>query len=353
MVSEFDTGGLVGEVAAVARAPSAAQSQSSRRPVLRFLLRRVPAAILTLLAATIVIFAATDLLPGSPAGNALGRFATKSEITALDHRLGYDRPLPVRYVDWLGKTVRGDLGSSAVGLARTQGSAPIWPMIRGRLLNTLTLALLTVALLIPLSLFLGTLTAVRAGRPLDHVVSMSVLALISLPEFVTGSLLILLFFTVLHWLPPASLLAPDQAAIAHPRLLALPVLTLLATTVAWTTRLVRAGMIEVLESDYVRTARLHGLRERRVLLRYALRNALAPSVQVLALTIQWLFGGIVVVEVLFSYPGLGKELVDGVLIHDTPLVQAIALLVAAFYIGVALLADLIVLLLVPRLRTQQ
>jgi peptide/nickel transport system permease protein len=164
--------------------------------------------------------------------------------------------------------------------------------------------------------------------------------------------LILLFFSVLHWLQPVSLIPPGSPAAAHPNLLVLPVLTLLATSVAWTTRLVRAGMVEVLDSDFVQMARLQGLREPLVVRRYAMRNALAPSVQVFAVSIQALFGGVIVTEVLFSYPGLGAQLVNAVEAHDTTLVQGIALVIATFYILVNVIADVVVVALVPRLRTE-
>jgi peptide/nickel transport system permease protein len=298
-----------------------------------------------------LIFAATDLLPGSPGGNALGKFATPAETTVLNKKLGYDHPLPVRYLNWLKGVLRGDLGKSSIGVAQG-GSAAIWPLIHNRLLDTLTLALIATILLVPASLILGTYAALHSGRAVDHAISTSTLALISLPEFVIGTLGILLFFSVLGWLQPVSLIPPGDPAISHLDLLVLPVLTLLASSVAWTTRLVRAGMIEVLESDYVQMARLNGLPERLVISRYALRNALAPSVQVFAVSIQALFGGVIVTEVVFSYPGLGKELVDSVQIHDTTLVQSIALLIATFYILINVVADVVVVLLVPRLRAQ-
>jgi peptide/nickel transport system permease protein len=337
----------VTDVAAAIGAPG----RQRRRPLLRFLVRRLATGIATLVVASMLIFAATDLLPGSPGSNALGKFATKQQTAALNKQLGYDRPMPVRYLDWLQGTLHGDLGRSAIEVAQGQ-SAAIWPLIRDRLLNTVTLALLASILLVPISLLLGTFAALHVGRTADHGISTSTLVLISLPEFVVGTLLILLFFNVLDWLYPVSLIPPGSPAIAHPSLLVLPVLTLLSASVAWTSRLVRSGMIEVLESDYVQTARLNGLPERLVIRRYALRNALAPSVQVFAVSIQALFGGVIVTEVVFSYPGLGKELVDSVLIHDTPLVQSIALLIAAFYILVNVLADLVVVMLVPKLRTQ-
>jgi peptide/nickel transport system permease protein len=199
---------------------------------------------------------------------------------------------------------------------------------------------------------LGIVAAMRAGRPLDHAVSVSSLAIISLPEFIIGSLLILVFFSWLDVLPPVSLIPPGTSPLAEPKLLVLPVLTLLGASLAASIRMVRAGMVETLNSEYVTMARLNGFAERMVVSRYALRNALAPSVQVFAQNIQYLVGGIVVTEYLFNYPGLGKELVDAVAIRDVRAVQVVALLIAAFYILINIVADLLVVLLVPKLRTQ-
>ena len=323
-----------------------------RSPLARFIVRRLATALLTLVVVSMIIFGATDLIPGSPAASILGKFATRSELGVLDKRLGFDKPLTTRYVDWVGGLVQGSLGNSAVGLAQGERSAPIWPLIRGRLANTFTLTLLTALLVIPLALLLGSLAAIRFDRPLDHTISTVTLTLIAMPEFVVGSLLILLFFVLLHWLDPTSLIPPGSPAIKHVGLLILPVLTLLATSVGWATRLVRAGMIEALQSDYVTAARLNGVAEWTVIRRYALRNALAPSVQVFAITVQALFGGIVVVETIFSYPGLGQALVTAVMSHDSTLVESVAMLIAAFYIAINVAADFIVLLLVPKLRTR-
>ena len=342
---------LAGEAASPDQIPTTV-AERRRAPLARFFLRRLLTGILTLIVASMLIFAATDLLPGSPASNALGKFATPEETHALNQKLGFDHPIAVRYWNWLSGAVQGDLGDSAVGTANSGTSAPIWPLIRERLWNSLTLALTAAILLVPLALLFGTISALKAGRLTDHTISTGLLALISLPEFVAGTLLLLVFFTLLHWLQPNSFIPPGSPAIDHPALLVLPVLTLLAASVAWAARLVRAGMIDVLDSEYVQSARLHGIAEGRIVRRYALRNALAPSVQVFAVSIQALFGGVIVTEVLFSYPGLGAQLVNAVESHDTTLVQGIALLIATFYILVNVIADVVVVALVPRLKTQ-
>jgi peptide/nickel transport system permease protein len=297
------------------------------------------------------VFLATEVLPGDPATTALGRFATPEAVEDLRGRLGLDRPLLVRYADWVVGLLRGDLGDSVVGLAQGRSSAPIGPLVAGRAANSAILATVTTILLIPLSLLLGAAAALRGGRTLDHLISTTMLVVVALPEFVVGSLLILLFFVQLGWLPPVSLVAPGDSPLGNPRILVLPVLTLLATSLAWTVRLVRSGMLDVLGKDFVQMARLHGLSGWTVVTRYALRNALAPSVQIFAVVIQYLVGGIIVTEAVFGYPGLGTALVEAVDTRDTRMVQSLAMVLSAVYVFIHLAADMLVMLLVPKLRT--
>ena len=329
-------------------------SRPARRrwPLAWFLARRVAAALATLFVVSILIFAGTEVLPGDAAGAVLGRTATPEQLAEMQALMGLDRPPHERYLDWLGGVLTGDLGNSAAGYA-AGGETPIWDEISPKITNSFVLAALTALLMVPIALVLGVLSAVRAGRPLDHSISIGSLAIISLPEFIIGSLLILLFFSWLDVLPPVSLIPPGTSPLAKPEALVLPMLTLLGASLAASIRMVRAGMIETLSSEYVTMARLNGLRESVVVRRYAFRNALAPSVQVFAQNIQYLVGGIVVTEYLFNYPGLGKELVDAVAIRDVREVQSVALLVAAFYLFLNIVADFLVVLLVPKLRTEQ
>jgi peptide/nickel transport system permease protein len=319
-------------------------------PLLWFVVKRLAAAIGTLLVVSILVFVGTEVLPGNAASAVLGRTATPEQLAELEAQMGLDRPAIERYFDWLGGLLTGDLGNSAAGYASGTESS-IWEQISGKLSNSIVLAAITAAIMIPLSLVLGVVAAVRAGRPADHTISIASLALISLPEFVLGSLLILLFFSWLDVLPPLALIPPGESPLSKPDALVLPILTLLGVTLAASIRMVRAGMIEALRADYVQMARLNGFRERRVVSRYALRNALGPSVQVFAQNIQYLVGGIIVVEYLFAYPGIGKELVDAVAIRDVREVQSIAVVLAAIYIGINIVADLLVVLLTPKLRT--
>jgi len=318
--------------------------------MLVFVARRTAGALAALLAASILIFAAVELLPGSPASAVLGRDATPAAIKVLTHRMQLDRSAPRRYVDWLEGFVHGDLGDSAVALAQGERHAPIWHIISGPLENSAVLAAITAILMIPLSLGLGALAAVKAGKPADHTISLGALVAISLPEFVTGSLLVAIFFVGLHWLPPVAIVPPGGNPVANPKQLILPVATLLCASLASGIRMVRAGTYEVLQTEYVQVARLNGLAERRVIMRYALRNALAPSVQVLAQNLQYLVGGVIVVEAVFAYPGIGSQLVLAVQNRDVTVVQSVAMLIAVVYVTINLVADLTVMLLVPKLR---
>lgn len=317
-------------------------------PLVRFVVHRLLAGLATLLAVSVVVFVGTEVLPGDAASAVLGRNATPENLAEVREAMGLDQSAVERYFSWLGGLLTGDLGNSAAGYA--QGTEqPIWDAIEGKLMNSLTLAAITAILLVPLGLLFGVIAALRADRAADHAISITSLALIALPEFVLGSLLILFFFSWFDLLPPVSLIPPGTSPLSKPTSLILPVLTLLGVTLAATIRMVRAGMIEALDTEYVRMAKLNGFRERLVQ-RYALRNALGPSVQVFAQMIQYLIGGIIVVEFLFAYPGLGKELIDAVNVRDVREVQSIAIFIAAVYIAINIVADFIVVLLVPRLR---
>jgi peptide/nickel transport system permease protein len=329
----------------------AVPAHGGRHPIAMFLLRRSAAALATLLVASALIFLATNALPGNVAQVALGKYATPQRVALLDKQLDLNRPVIVRYGTWLVDALQGNLGQSAVELANGTPKAPVTAIIGTPLRNSAILAVGAFVLLIPLSLLMGTAAAIRAGRPSDYVVSYSALVVGSLPEFVVGTVLIAIFFTSLNVLPPVALVPPGASPLAHPTALVLPLLTLLSVSLAFSARQVRVGMTEVLRQEYVTTARLSGLKERRVLWRYALRNALAPSVQVFAQSLQYLFGGIIIVEALFSYPGIGQLLVQAVNERDVTLVAGITLVIAVVYIAINIFADLIVVFLVPKLRT--
>jgi peptide/nickel transport system permease protein len=319
-------------------------------PLLAFVGRRLIGAIAALLAVSVLVFIGVEVLPGNAASVVLGRNGSSSAVSLLTHQLHLDKPFYVQYFDWLGGFVHGNLGDSAVGLAQGAKHAPIWPLINGPLKNSAILAALTAVLMIPLSLGFGVAASIYAGRTIDRAISIASLAAIALPEFVIGALLVSIFFVALHLLPPVAIVPPGGNPLSKPNELVLPVLTLLLASLAAGIRMVRAGMIEVLQTEYVQSARLNGLPEGRVLWRYALRNALAPSVQVLAQNLQYLVGGVIVTENVFGYPGIGSQLVNSVQVRDVTMVQSIAMLIAVLYILLNLVADLLVVMLVPKLR---
>jgi peptide/nickel transport system permease protein len=224
-------------------------------------------------------------------------------------------------------------------------------LIAGRTTNTAVLALSTFLIITPVAFLLGVMAGIRPGRLLDHAITVGSLTVIAVPEFVVGALLSFVFAVKLNFVPAVSLLPERATALDDPSVLILPIATLLLVGLAYIVRMLRAGIIEVMTSDYVELARLNGLSERRVVVKHAVRNALAPTVQVLALTLQWLIGGVVVVETLFEYQGLGQGLVAAVHNRDIPYVQAVTMIFAASYIAITIVADIVVILLVPKLRT--
>ena len=317
------------------------------RGITGFILRRVVLGVLTLFLVSLVVFAATQALPSDPARAILGRTATPDSLAALRKQLNLDRPIVGQYTHWLGGVLTGDLGNSLA--ARGE---PVTQVLGKRLENSTFLVLLAAVFSVPLSIMLGVLSARRRDSPLDHSLSLVLLALAALPEFVVGIGLVVLFgTTVFHWLPAVSLIPPDDAPWKHLKELVLPTLTLVLAVSPYIARIMRASMVEVLESDFVEMARLKGMPERHVLWRHAVPNAIAPAIQVIALNLAYLAGGIVVVEFVFAYPGIGSALVDAVANRDLPIVQALAVLIATAYVGFNMLADIATILVSPRLRT--
>jgi peptide/nickel transport system permease protein len=316
-----------------------------KHPLVWYVGRRSALGVFLVFVDAALVFFCTSVLPGNAASQILGRNATPSSLVALERQLGLNRPVLERFGYWVGGLLHGNLG---VSLAAQQ---PVSSIIGGRITDTLWLALVTMVVLVPLSLALGIISGLRAGGLVDKLISGASLAAISTPEFVVATLLALLFAVKLHLLPPVSLLDPYRSPINQLPLLILPAGTLVAVGLAYTTRMIRAGVIEVMTSDYISMARLNGIKERHVILRHGLRNGMAATVQVVAITLQWLVGGVIVVETVFNYPGIGHALVQAVSDRDIPFVSGVAVIIAAFYIGINIVADLVVVLLIPRLRT--
>jgi peptide/nickel transport system permease protein len=312
--------------------------------VVRFLVVRLGLIVLTLFVISIAIFAITEILPGDVAQAILGQGATASGLEALRHRLGLDQPVYLRYLHWVGGVLHGDLGTS---LSR---SVPVASLISGRLFNSVVLASFAFLITVPTAIAIGVWAGVREGSLFDRVASMSGLMGISLPEFVTGVLLIMIFSSRLGWLPSSSLLPPGKNPLSDPTVLVLPGLTLTAVLFGYIMRMTRANVIEVMHTNYVRTAILKGLPMRRVIWQHVLRNAMLPTISVVTINIGYMLGGLIIVETVFSYPGLGSLLLDAITKRDVPLLQALALLIAGVYALSNLAGDLLYAALNPRIR---
>jgi peptide/nickel transport system permease protein len=311
-----------------------------------FIVRRVLLGLLVLFLVSVLVFLATQAL-GDPARAILGRDATPERLAALKKELNLDGSLVSQYVDWISGLWHGSLGNS---LATQQ---PVSDLLGSKLVNSAFLVAVAALVSIPLSIAIGSWAALRREKTFDNVSSNLMLALAALPEFVVAIGLVILFSTtVFHWLPAISPIPPGQRPWDFPKEMVLPVATLVIVIAPYVARIMRASMVEVLESDYVEMARLKGLSERLVLTRHALPNALGPVFQVIAINLAYLAGGIVVVEYVFNYPGIGSQLQDSVVNHDIPVVQALAMLIAAVYVIVNMLADIATILVTPRLRTR-
>lgn len=328
-------------------APSRARPVPRRagHPFRDLLVRRLAIGIVTLFVIAVLVFLATEVLPGNAARAALGRNATPVALHALEHRLGLDRSLVAQFWSWLSGLLTGHLGSSL-----TSGQ-PVWGSTWPRLLNSAVLVAAAGIIGSVAGILLGAAAALRRDRRFDQVSSVIALALTSLPEFVIAiTLVILLATTVTHVLPAIALIPPGTYAWQVPKQLVLPVATLALVIIPYIMRMTRAAMIEALESDYVEMARLKGVPESQIVLRHALPNAIAPVIQVIGLNFLYLAGGIVVVEYVFNFPGVGTGLVSAVTARDIPVIQLIVLILTGFYILMNILTDVIALLATPRRR---
>jgi peptide/nickel transport system permease protein len=313
----------------------------------RLILRRLALGVLTLFLISLVVFAAVLALPGDAATAILGKEATPDRVAALRDQLHLNDSVITQYLDWIGGVLTGSFGES------TSTQQPVSELLSDRVANTGFLVFVAAIVAVPLSIGMGVWTAMRRDRPVDHVLSNGSLVLAALPEFVIGIGLILLFATsVFHWFPAVSLLAPGEKAWSDPSVVVLPAATLVLAVTPYISRIMRGSMIEVLESEYVTMARLKGLPERTVIWRHAVPNAIVPAIQVTALQLAWMAGGVVVVEFVFSYPGIGSLFIDAVDNRDMPVVQTITILAAAIYVVLNLLADLATIAVTPRLRTE-
>jgi peptide/nickel transport system permease protein len=308
----------------------------------RFVLRRLGLALITLLLVSVMVFVTAELLPGDLGRTILGPYASEEQVAALNERLGEDDPAPVRYADWISDFVRGDWGTSE---ALQQ---PVRPLVLDRLGNSLLLALYALVLAVPLGVTLGMLAARRRGRTLDTGVSATAVSLLAMPEFVVGTILSIVFAVELGWFPVSSTVPDDAESLVHE--LTLPAAVLALVLFGSLARVTRAATLTVLDADYTRTATLKGLRSRVVLARHVLPNVLPPTIAAIGAHFGYLVGGIVVVETLFAYPGLGKLLLDSARAHDLAPLEACVLATAIVVLVANLAADLAASALDPRIR---
>ena len=307
--------------------------------------RRIAIGVVTLFLVSVVVFVATEVLPGNAAYAVLGRSASPARVRALETAMHLNRGIFDQYWVWISGIFTGRLGNSLVN------GLPVWGFVEPRIVNSAVLVVLAGAIGAVVGVALGAVAALRKDGWFDHVTSVVVLAVTSLPEFVVAIALIILLSTVVwHLFPAVSLLPPGTYAWDAPSLLVLPVATLVIVIVPYIFRMMRAATVEALESDYVEMARLKGVPEWRIVVMHALPNAVAPTIQVIGLNFLYLAGGIVIVEDVFSFPGIGQGLVDAVSTRDIPVIQFIVLVLAAFYVIVNIVTDVIALLATPRRR---
>jgi len=312
--------------------------------MLRLIGRRLLLMLPTLILASILIFALAEVLPGDVGRSILGQYASEADVAALNRELGADRPLVVRYAVWAGSFVTGDWGESPIL------EIPVRPLVMEALGNSLLLAGFALVLIVPISIVLGVFSGLRRDSWMDRTITVSTLSMTVIPEFVSGVVLLYVFAVWLKWLPVSAL--PPDGSPFYDRLyyLILPAIPLMFLELGYIARMARVGTVQVLAMPYIRTAVLKGVPRSRVIFGHVLRNAMVPTVTVIGSQVGWLIGGLVVVETLFAYPGIGKLMVDAAQSSDVPLLEASVLMVAVIYMLANLIADIVVALLNPRIR---
>jgi len=312
-----------------------------------FVFGRILAGIPIVIALSLLVFLATQALPGDAAVAYLANTATPERLEAIRQQLHLNDPIWLQYFNWAKDALRFDFGTTLTG------ETEVTTILADRIKNTLILMGASGIIAIPLSIVIGVYAAVRRGKLFDNVTSLFTLILAALPEFVVAIFTVFLLATnVFQIFPAVAFVDPGTLAWAHPNVLVLPALTLILAVTPYVSRIMRGSMIEVMESEYIQMARLKGLSERTVIVRHALPNAIAPTIQVIALQLAWLAGGVVVVEAVFAYPGIGTVMIDSVKGRDLPIVQAITLMIATLYVVLNILADIGTILSTPRLRTK-
>ncbi len=313
----------------------------------QYVLKRLGLALLTLVLLSLIIFFAGSVLPGNPGRAILGPFASEHAVQVLNHSIGADRPLISQYWTWVTGIVHGDLGTSY------QFRAPVSTFLFPALGRSLKLAAVAFVIVVPLGILGGVLAALYRGRAIDRSISVTGLSLTSVPEFVSGVVLIVIFAIGLKWLPVTANPPAGTSPLGQLHYLILPAIPLVFVLFGYIARMARAGTIEALDSDYVRTAILKGLPRSVVIRRHVLRNSLLPTITVIATQTGYLIGGLVVVETLFNYPGLGRLIFTAANNKDFPMLEAGVLVIGIVYLGATLIADILYTILNPRIRFEQ
>ena len=313
--------------------------------MIQLLLRRLALGFVTVWLVSVIIFLGVEALPGDTCTALLERDAHGEALAKCRADMGLNAPALTRYVDWAGGAILGDFGVSA------NGQESISEIVGYRVRNSLLLAAGALSVGIPLSIFLGAMAGLWRDTWVDILFSAGAIFAMTIPEFVAATILILIFAIWLGWVPAIVLTPADAPPLEFFPEFVLAAVVLTMIMIAHVMRMVRSSVIEVMASDYVQMATLKGVPYWQIVFRHALPNALLPAINVIALTVAWLLGGVVVVEVVFNYPGLGRLLIDAISDRDLPVVQAITMIVAATYVGVNLVADILGLLLNPRLRS--
>jgi len=307
---------------------------------------RLLSGVLVVFVISLIVFIATQALPSDPARVILGPEAPEATVQILREQLGLNDPILMQYWHWLSQLLQGNFGRSI------DSNVPVVQIVQNYFANTVALTILVIVITVPLSVVLGVWLSLRRDSKLDRIIVSSSILFKAVPGFVIAIWLMMFFSTsILHILPAASLLIPEQSAFSQIEFLVLPILTLALSLIPYLMRLVRGSMIDALESDYVTSARLRGIPERRIIWKHVLPNALVPVVQGTALTIRVLLSGALIIEVVFSYPGIGNALNAAIELRDIPTIQAIVLLLTICVVAVNLIADLITTLLTPKIRT--
>jgi peptide/nickel transport system permease protein len=312
--------------------------------VATYILRRLGLALVTLWLLSVIVFFAGQVLPGDPGRAILGPLAAQSAVHALDTQLGVNRPLLAQYWSWISGLAHGDMGTSY------QFRTPVAPFIGAALVNSVKLAALAFVIVVPLGITGGVVAALRVGRAADRTISVTGLSAATVPEFVSGIVLIVIFAVELKWLPVSASAGAGASAGAQLDHLILPAIPLVLVLFGYIARMARAGTIEALDSDYARTATLKGLKRSVVIRRHILRNSLLPTITVIATQTGYLVGGLVVVETLFNYQGIGKLIFTAATAKDFPMLEAGVLTIGVVYMVATLIADVLYTVLNPRLR---